>query len=368
LLACPLVRLALVVFAVAVGGCGAADPFAGAPRPLAVVALPGHAAATRAPIARTRGSTLIAFADGDGLYARLFADDGRVLDRALGPATLVAVAGLDEGFAVAVRVPGGIAVHFLDAWGAADRLRTVALAGTPIDALASDGKRVILAATTGGEIAIDTPRPLNATLAIVAPDTEPMTIELGQVPAPPSLWGDHAGFVVAGAQLLDGSGAMAAAPGVQLATARLFRRPVTAGARADVISRDGQRWLGLDGLATRAATDGRETLLQLAARQAEGGELLWVRQDLTLRARLPAPSTGSLQATNGDLLIWSRDESDTAFAGLDAATAAPRGQWIEILGAARGSISMALGASDVVFAWNDSSVAEPGVKMARVIP
>jgi hypothetical protein len=359
-----LVRLAGVVVsavAFAVAGCAARDPFAGAPRPLTVATLPGHAAAAVAPLARSRGATLIAFADRDELYARHLSDDGTAGDRALGPGTLIAVAALDDGFAVAVHTDDGIAVHFLDGGATAEQICRVTLAGTLLPALASDGQRVLLGATRGGEIAIDTPRPLYATLALVSRDAPPVTIDLGEVPAPPSLWGDRQGFVVGGVRLVDDAGTIARAPGLQIAAARLFRRPIApTHATHDIISVDGRRWLPLDGLVARAASDGDATLVQLDA-----GDLVRFDPDLTLQARLPSPPAGSLYALSNDVMIWSRD---AAFAILNAKSAAPRGQWIEILGAAPGSISLAVGPTDMVLAWNDVSTADPVVKMARVIP
>lgn len=355
-----------VAVAAAAGGCAGQDPFAGAPQKLSVAALPGGATSASAAIARTRGAYLLSWRDGSGIHARILADGNDApngIDRALGPGELAGVAGLTDGFAVAVVEPAAVAVHFLDANGANDVVQRVTLAGTPLTYIASDGQRVIVAATSGGEIAIDGPRPLYATLAIVS-SSGSRVIDLGQVGAPPSLWGDASGFVVAGKQLLDGAGTMVTAPGEQISAARMFRKPVTSPQPTrDDISNNGKSWLALDGLASAAASTGSDTLLQL-----DSGELERVGADLTLRARFPLPSVGRLVTAGDDVILWGRSDDESAFVTLDAASAAVRGAWIQIPDADRDSISVALGTTDVLFAWNDSSAGDPIVKWARVKP
>jgi hypothetical protein len=355
--------LVAVVIAAAVAGCTSArsgDPFAGAPRALSIEYLPGRAASPSPAVARTSGSYLVPFADDAGLHARIFADDGRIEDLLLGPGALVGTSGLSDGFAVAMTSPAGLAVHFLDAYGPNDQVVAVPLAGTPVPYVAGDGKRVILAATTGGEIAIDTPRPLFASAAIVDATGDVETIDLGQVGAPPSLWGDARGFVVAGARLVDDAGAMSTAPGEQIAAARVFRKPVTTpNPTGDTISLDGTRWLALDAIAARALPTGGDTLLEL-----QSLELVRLGADLTQRSRVPLSPGGHVVAAADSALVFARDDAPGDFALLDSATAEPRGDRIQILHSDLDSISVAPGAADVLFAWNVSGCSE----IARVIP
>lgn len=338
------------------------DPLARAETPLAVETLPGTlAVAWPLPIARGAAGWLLPFTDGGEVHARFVGDDGARDDRFVDRGALVGAAPLAGGFALAVADAGALRVHFLDA-GGGDRVVSAPLAGDPVPGIASDGTRVLVAATAGGDIAADGPTPLTATLTLVDGDGA-VAIDLGSVPTAPTPWGDSRGFIVAGTLLLDGAGALAPAPGRQVRDARLFRRAVAAGTlpTSDTISLDGDGWLTVDGLVGWAGRDGDVARLELVA--ADGRALAEVGDDLTLRTRRALPSTTRgdggqawIAAAAGDHVVWAATvQNDPVFAILDATGMQPEGGVFRLRDSTSRTPIVSAGAASVLFAWTEAS-------------
>ena len=361
-------RLVYVVVAV-VAGCGGSlsstptaatrDPLAQPEAALAVETLPGELAGPwPAPVVRGASGWLIPWHDADGVHTRLVGDDGARDDRFVGGGTLIGAAATDDGYAVAVADGVVARVHFLA--GASDRVVTAPLDGQPALGAASDGRQLLLASTRGGEVAIEDPRPLDATLLLVAPDGA-RSLALGRVAAAPTLSGDAAGFIVGGTLLVDGEGRLSAAPGHQVRDARVFRRPLVAGTlpTRDSIALDGNGWLDVDGLvgfAERAADGAR-----LEVVRADGRALVEVGADLTpgLTRALPPTSRGDggqswLAAARAGRVLWaSTIENDPVFAILDAAGMRADSGVIRIRNASSRSTVTSAGPAAVLFMWTE---------------
>ena len=225
------------------------DPLTLPERAIAAEALPGTLdGAWPLPVARGTHGWLLPFSDGGAVHARLVGDDGARDDRFIDHGTLVGATALADGFAVVVATDGAARVHFLGDDGS-DSVVSAPLDGDAVPAIASDGTRVLFGATHGGQIAIEQPTPLTATLTLVGRDGA-RVIDLGAVAAAPVPWGDARGFIVSRELLVDDSGAFTLAPGHQVRDARIFRKPIAAGTQptSDVISLDGNGWLTVDGL------------------------------------------------------------------------------------------------------------------------
>ena len=354
-----------------VAGCGGAgqrpastadsvDPLALAETPLLVETLPGQlAGAWPAPYVRGAHGWLLPFSDGSEVHARLVGDDGGRGDRFVDRGTLVGAAALDDGFAVAVASDGEARLHFLGSDGSA-LIVHAPLDGKPVPGLASDGVRVLVAATQGGEIAVEQPRPLTATLALVARDGA-RAIDLGSVAAAPTPWGDAHGFIVAGALLVDGSGKTAPAPGRQVRDARVFRKPIAAGTlpTSDTISLGADSWLSVDGLVGWAGR--ADDVARLEVVTSSGRALVEVGDDLTPRSQraLPATTRGDGQqswiaAVSGSHVVWAATvENDPVFAILDASAMRADGGVVRIRGATSRTTIVSPGASGLLLAWTE---------------
>lgn len=362
-----------------VAGCGGAgqrattaaspspsdDPLALPEAALTVEALPGRI--DRAwPIAVARGADawLVPWTDGDSVSARRIGDDGGRDDRFVDHGALVGAAALDDGFAVVVASDGEARVHFLGRDGG-DRVVHAPVDGKPVPGVASDGSRVVWADITGGDIAVDNPTPIDATLVVAARDGA-RTLALGTVAAAPSVWGDAHGFIVGGTLLLDGSDAAAApAPGHQVRDARLFRKPIAAGTQptSDIISLgppDQDGWLTVDGLVGWAGRDGDAARLELVT--ADGRALEEVGQDLTPRFRRALPSTTRgdggqswVAAVAGDHVVWAATlKNDPVFAILDASDMRAASGLVHIRNATSRTTIVSPGASSVLLVWMEA--------------
>lgn len=354
--------VALVAGCAGAGGpsptAGSDDPLALAETPLAVEILPGQlTGAWPAPFARGAHAWLLPFADGDGVHVRLVGDDGTRADRFVDRGTLVGAAALDDGFAVAVATASAARVHFLSDDGS-DLVVSAPLAGAPVTGIASDGARVLLAATEGGAIAVEQPRPLTATLALIARDGA-RAIDLGAVAAAPTPWGDARGFIVAGALLVDGNGRTAPAPGRQVRDARIFRKPIAAGTlpTSDTISLDGAAWLSVDGLVAWAGRDRAVARLEVVT--GRGRALVEVGDDLTPRSQraLPATALGDggqswIAAAAGSHVVWGATlANDPVFAIFDAAAMRADGGLVRIRNGTSRATIVSPGESGVLFSW-----------------
>jgi len=357
-----------------VAGCGGAgqrgpastagdgDPLAQPEAPLAVETLPGKlAVAWPLPLARGAGGWLLPFSDGVEVHTRFVGDDGARDDRFVDRGALVGAAALADGFAVVVADAGALRVHFLGSDGA-DQVVTAPLDGDAVPAVASDGTRVLVAATQGGEIAVDGPRPLTATLALVDRDGA-RALDLGNVLGAPTPWGDARGFIVAGTLLLDGDGVIAPAPGRQVRDARVFRKPIAAGTlpTSDTISLDGGAWLAVDGLVGWAGRDADGVRLELVT--PDGRALAEVGDDLTPRTQRALPSTTRgdggqswIAAAAGDRVVWAATvENDPVFAILDATGMQPESGVLRIRNATSRTPIVSPGAASVLFAWTEAN-------------
>jgi hypothetical protein len=375
------VRTGLTVTMVAAlaGGCAGGvdtatgeDALAGAARTVAVADLPGRATAARPMVARAPDGWVLPWQDGDGVHVRVVADAARAGerpdgDRFVGPGALLGVAGLSGGFAVALAVPDGARLfRFAGGEVRVQAVPAAALDGSAAPALASDGANLLLLTTRGGDIAVETPRPLSAGLVLIADDGSMRTVALGPVASLPSLSGDARGFIVAAgaaAWLVAGDGTVRAAPGSQIADARLFRRPLTAGAvvTADEIARDGARWLAVPGLVGWAAGDDDGDAATLELVDARGRWLARVGESLTWDGARPLPPTSA-----PDAAVCAADAARVIFAapsGRDlvfAVLAAGAGNDLRsaagvarLPNASARATAWRLGATSVLAAWND---------------
>lgn len=361
---------ALLALVAIVAGCGGSvtrsasslpsdDPLAQSETALSAETLPGALAGPwPIAIARGAGGWLVPWHDADGVHARFIGDDGTRADRFVDGGALVGAAALGDGFVVAVTDGPALRVHFFA--GDRDDVRALALDGSAVPSVASDGARALVAVTRGGEIAVEDPRPLYAALLLVGRDGA-RAIELGRVAAVPSLWGDARGFVVGGTLLVDGAGALGPAPGRQIRDARLFRAPFAAGTQPlrDRVSLDGGAWLDVDGLVGWAErSDGRA---RLEVVRADGRFLFEVGDDLTplaMRA-LPATARGDggqswvATAAAGRVLWASTVENDPVFARLDAGRMRPGGGVVRLRGASSRSTVTSAGPTSVLLAWTE---------------
>jgi hypothetical protein len=367
------VRAWISLVALVAGCAGAAggstssteDPLSLPETPLAAETLPGALdGAWPLQIARGDGAWLVPFSDGGAVSIRRVGDDGARDDRFVDSGALVGAAATADGFAVVVASNDEFRAHFFAADGA-DTVVHAPLAGDPVQGIASDGVRLLVAATQGGEIAIEQPRPLTATLALVARDGA-RVLDLGTVATAPVPWGDDAGFIVSGRVLLDGaSGAMSLAPGRQVRDARVFRMPVAAGTlpTSDTISlgppsSDG--WVTLDGLVGWASRDPDGARLELVT--SAGRALVEVGDDLTSRTRHALPSTTRadggqswVAAASGAHVVWAATaENDPVFAILDASAMQPESGVIRIRNATSRTTIVSPGAVSVLLAWTEA--------------
>jgi len=356
-----------------VAGCGGAgqrapaslddgDPLAQPETPLAVETLPGTlAVAWPLPLARGAAGWLLPYVDGGAVHARFVGDDGARDDRFVDSGALVGAAALGDGFALVVADGSALRVHFLGGDGS-DTVVSAPLDGDAVPVVASDGARVLVAATQGGEIAADGPLPLTATLALVD-RAGARAIDLGTVPTAPAPWGDARGFIVAGTLLVDPSGALAPAPGRQVRDARVFRKPIAAGTlpTSDTISLDGGAWLTVDGLVGWAGRDSDGARLELVT--PDGRALVEVGDDLTPRAERALPSTTRgdggqswIAAVAGDHVVWGATvKNDPVFAILDATAMRPDGGVLHLRNATSRTPIVSPGAASLLLAWTEAN-------------
>ncbi len=361
--------MALALVAV-VAGCGGSvapaaaaldgDPVALPETPLAVETLPGKLTSAW-PIAAARGSDawLLPWSDADGVYARRVGDDGARDDRFVDGGTIVGAAPLSDGFALVVAGAGEARVHFLRDDGS-DRVVRAPVDGRAVPGVASDGTTVVFATIVGGDIAIEQPTPIDATLVVATPDGARL-IALGRVNEAPSVWGDARGFVVGGTLLVDAAGDVGPAPGRQVRDARVFRKPIAAGTQptSDSISLgppSGDGWLTVDGLVGWAGRDGRGARLELVG--AAGRALQDVGDDLTPGARRPLPSTTRgdggqswVAAATGEHVVWAATQkNDPLFAILDARDMRPT-HLLHVHDASSRTTIVSPGPGSVLIAW-----------------
>jgi hypothetical protein len=345
-----------------------ADPLALPESALTVETLPGTL--TRAwPIAVARGGAgwLVPWTDADGVHARFIADDGGRDDRFIDAAQLVGAAALDDGFAVVIAGEGEARVHFLGSDGG-DRVVHAPLTAKTVPGVASDGQRVVFATIVGGDIAVEQPTPIDATLVVVDRDGA-SAVELGRVPTTPSVWGDANGFIVGGTLCVDDAGTAWLAPGRQVRDARVFRKPAPAGTlpTSDTISLGDDRWLTVDGLVGWAGRDGDGARLEVVT--DDGRALQEVGQDLTPRARVALPSTTRgdggqswVAAVAGTHLVWAATQkNDPVFAILDATAMRAIGGVVHLRNATSRTTIVSPGASSVLLSWTD---VDDGVRYA----
>jgi hypothetical protein len=371
------VRAGLVVTMVAAlaGGCGGeadtsagGDALAGAARALALSELPGRATVARPLVARSGGGWVLPWQDAQGVHVRVLADDGAgAADRFVAAGRLIGAVGLGGGFAVAVADAGGARLfRFVDAVDAPvieQRVPTAVLDGDLAPALASDGSHLLLLTIRGGELAPETPRPLFASLVLVAADGSSGRAALGQVASLPSLSGDARGFIVAAgsaAWLVAGDGSVRPAPGSQIAAARLFRRAITPGTSvaSDEIARDGGRWLSVPGLVGWASGDGDRgdgaTLELVAGRTRFVAE---VGDDLTWSGARPLPSTSAADAAvcaadSRRVILAAPAAADLVFAVLDRSDLRSASPPARLPGASTRATSWQLGPTGALAVWN----------------
>jgi hypothetical protein len=331
---------------------------------IAAEALPGTLdGAWPLSIARGAHGWLLPFSDGGAVHARLVGDDGARDDRFIDRGTLVGAAALSDGFAIVVAADGAARVHFVAADGS-DTVVSAPLDGDAVPGIASDGARVLFGATHGGQIAIEQPTPLTATLTLVGRDGA-RVIDLGAVATAPVPWGDARGFIVSYELLVDDSGAFSLAPGHQVRDARIFRKPIAAGTQptSDVISLDGNGWLTIDGLVGWAGRDDAGARLEVVT--AGGRALLEVGDDLTSRSRRALPSTtigdggqSWVAAVSGAHVVWaSTVENDPVFAILDANAMQPTSGVVRLAHATSRTTIVSPGEGSLLLAWTESESA-----------
>ncbi|MDB4970584.1 MAG: hypothetical protein JWN44_6273 [Myxococcales bacterium] len=334
------------------------DPLAQKEATLNVESVGDAAGPWPTPVVRIANGWVIPWSDGGAIHARFVGDDGARTDRVVDRGTFVGATATADGYALVVAADGNARVHFVA--GDSDDLVTAPLDGKPVLAAASDGARILVASTRGGDIAIEDPRPLDATLLLVGREGA-RAIDLGRVAAAPSLWGDADGFIVAGTLTLDAGGRIAPAPGRQIRDARLFRAPVPAGTQptSDRITIDGSRWLEVDGLVGWAARDGSGARLEVV--RPEGRDLVEVGEELTprLTRTLPATTRGDagqswVAAADAGRVVWAATrENDPVFAILDALDMHTDSPVIRISQPSSRTIVVSPGASSVLFAWTE---------------
>jgi hypothetical protein len=335
------------------------DPFAGPEVAVAAETVPGTVSGPwPLPVVRGAGAWLIPWQDAAGVHARLVRDDGGRDDRFVDRGALVGAAATDDGFAVAVAVDGTARVHFVA--GDRDDVVTVTLDGNAAPGAASDGQRVLFATTRGGEIAIEDPRPLDASLWLVTRDGGARAVPLGRVAAAPAPWGDARGFIVSGTLLVDGYGAIAAAPGRQVRDARVFRKPIASGTQptSDTISLDGDGWMTLDGLVGFAAREGAGARLEVVSADA-GRALVEVGDDLTPRTRLTLPTTARgdggqawVAAASARRVVFAATvDDDPVFVMLDAHDARADSGVIRVHDVRSRSTLVSAGVDTVLLVW-----------------
>jgi hypothetical protein len=331
----------LTVTAVLAAGCGGA--------PMAVGALPGSGNGLTAPlVVRAPEGWVLPWEDQGVVHLRLLGDDGAASDdRVVAAGALVGAAALADGVAVAVADEAGVT---LQRPGGAVRLSADVLSGRPAPGIASDGATVLLITTQGGEIAIESPRPLSARALLVAADGSVRAADLGQIPSLPSVSGDPAGFIVASgrrAWLIGSDGAVAEAPGTQIGSARLFRRPIEPGqtVTSDEITRDGARWLKVPGLVAWADAGG--ATLDLV--DAQSHFLARIGDSMFLADRRPLPSPGSICAGDAARVVVAADD---AFTLLDAGDLQPASTSAHLPGARPEGTTWRLGSGLALAAWN----------------
>ena len=335
------------------------DPLAQPEQPFTTESLPGMiVTAWPLPLARGANGWLLPFSDGGEVHVRFVGDDGSRADRVVDGGTLVGTAALDDGFALAVTSGGSARVHFLAGDGS-DDVVTLELGGDAVPGIASDGTRVLIAATTGGDVAAEGPTPLYAGLAIVD-RAGAQTIALGSVHAAPAPWGDRQGFIVGGTLLVDGSGDVAPVPGRQVRDARVFRQAQAAGAQptSDILSLDGDRWRAVGGLVGWAGRTGDGAALELVALDGSRA-LVEVGDDLTPRSQRALPSTTRgdggqawIADVAGTHVVWGATvENDPVFAILDATAMSGDGGFVRLRGATSRTTVVSPGAAGVLLAW-----------------
>lgn len=306
--------------------------------------------------ARVADGWVLPWRDDAGVHVRRVLDDGARDDRFVDGGALVGVAPLSTGFAVVVTDRVELRAHFVAADG--ERVVRLPLDGNPAPSVASDGARLLVAVTRGGEIAIEQPLPLTATLLLVDGDGA-RAIDLGAVAAIPSLTGDARGFVVGGTRLVDGAGALVPAPGRQIRDARLFRQSIAAGTlpTSDRVTLDGSAWLDAGGLVGFAARDGGVVRLEVVT---DGGRALReVGDDLTPLATWPLPSTTRgdggqswLAAAAAGRALWAATvENDPVFAILQEPRMRADRAVIRIRAATSRTIVASAGPSGVLLTW-----------------
>jgi len=359
-----------------VAGCGSAAPSASSTArsddpltlpEIAIVAetLPGTLDGPW-PLSIARGAHgwLLPFSDGGAVHARLVGDDGSRDDRFIDNGTLVGAAALRDGFAVVVATAGAARVHFLAGDGS-DTVVSAPLDGDAVPAIASDGTRVLFGATHGGQVAIEQPTPLTATLTLVGRDGA-RVIDLGAVATAPVPWGDARGFIVSRELLVDDNGAFSLAPGHQVRDARIFRKPIAAGTQptSDIISLDGNGWLTIDGLVGWAGRDDAGARLEVVT--SDGRALLEVGDDLTSRSRHALPSTtigdggqSWVAAVSGAHVVWASTlENDPVFAVLDmsgdASAMQPASGVVRLAHATSRTTIVSPGEQSLLLAWTES--------------
>jgi hypothetical protein len=309
-------------------------------------------------VVRLANGWAIPWQDSGAIHVRFVGEDGTRADRTIERGTFVGAAATSDGYAIVVAADALLRVHFIAGPGVDDRddLVTAPLDGKPVLAAASDGTRVLLATTRGGEFAVEDPRPIDATLMLVARDGA-RAIDLGRVAAAPTLWGDSDGFVVAGTLTVDADGRVAPAPGRQVREARLFRAPIPAGTQptSDRITVDGSSWLDVDGLVGWAARDRFEVV------RPDGRALVEVGADLTPRRSRALPSTTRgdagqswVAAAAAGRVVWAATrENDPVFAILDTADMLADSPVIRIAQPSSRTTVVSPGVAGVLFAWTE---------------
>ena len=348
------------------------DPLTRPEVSLAAETLPGALdGAWPLQIARGDDGWLVPFSDGGAVSVRRVGDDGARDDRFVDRGTLVGTVATSDGFALVVAGGGEFRAHFVASDGS-DTVVHAPLEGNAVPGIASDGERLLVAATTGGEIAIEEPRPLTATMALIARDGA-RVVELGTVATAPTPWGDRDGFIVSSRLLLDGSsGAMSLAPGRQVRDARVFRMPIAAGTQptTDTISLGDDHWLTVDGLVGWAGRDDDGARLEVVT--PAGRSLVEVGDDLTPRTPRALPSTTRgdgaqswVAAASGAHVVWAATaQNDPVFAILDASAMQPESGIVRIRNATSRTTIVSPGASSVLFAWTEGD----GVVRYAVFP
>lgn len=340
------------------------DPLAGAEEPLVVQTLPGAAPLEwPLPVAYSAGRYLLPYRDGSTLHALIVSSGGATADFALGDEKLLDVAPWRAGFAVATFLDR-VTIHFLD--GESVTAVQLDAAGTLVPAIASDGERVMVAATVPNP----TPPPptgfippaLDAHAFLVDLDG-PIGREVGLVDAMPSLYGDRAGFIVGGRWRLAAIGAVDNTPAAQLPGARLYR---AAAPLSDSVTTDGAGWLDVGGVVAWAYTDDAGAAIGVMHDGAPDDVLL-ASPALAPLGRVALPSTtralqpGWMRGFRGGRALWEAPIAgqdgrvDHAFAVVDRATLAPRGTFTRAVAPTSRTVVALLGDTDILFAWMQSN-------------